>query len=148
MQWITTWNASILAISNVIIAIGTIILACGIPWSLWKNRREERHKFYATLDSTYFEIQKLIVENPHLSRPDPVGKTNEERIQYDAFAFLTWNFIEAISDYSKNDKFIYDTWYCILKYEAHLHDDWFKREEHQKKFKKCFIDEFDPKIRS
>lgn len=137
VQFVGTYNAHIVAIANIAIALGTIILAFGIPWSLVSNRRAVRDTFYSTLDSTYFEIQKLIIEHPHLSQPN-AAKTHEQKVQYDAFAFLTWNFIESISDYSERDPVLRATWDCILVYEVNLHKEWFQNPANRKKFKEKF----------
>jgi hypothetical protein len=136
---VADWTANTVAIANIVIAIGTIVLAVGIPLAIISAGREERDTFYATLDRTYFEIQKLIVEHPHLSQPNPAGKTPEQIIQYDAFAFILWNFIEAIYDYSKQEKLLAVTWGCVLRYEAGAHSAWFRNAENRKKFKPEFI---------
>jgi hypothetical protein len=125
-------------VANYVIALGTIVLAIGLPLTLKHSGREERDTFYATLDRTYFEIQKLVIDHPHLSQPDPVGKTREQLIQYDAFAFIVWNFVEAIYDYSRDEKLLAETWECILRYEASVHGAWFKKPENQLKFKERF----------
>ncbi|MDE3147884.1 MAG: hypothetical protein KGL37_00310 [Acidobacteriota bacterium] len=140
IDFVADLNANIVALANVMIAIGTVVLALGIPYAIKSASREERDTFYATLDLTYFEIQKLIIEHPHLSEPDPARKTPEQLIQYDAFAFIVWNFIEAIYDYSKQEKLLAVTWECILRYEAGVHGAWFRKAENRKKFKPEFIE--------
>ena len=139
VDFVTNWSANILAIANVVIALGTVVLAIGIPYAIRTAARDERDTFYATLDRTYFEIKKLIIEHPHLAQPNPAGKTREQLIQYDAFAFIVWNFVEAIYDYSKQEKVLQVTWGCILRYEAGVHSAWFRRPENNKKFKPAFI---------
>ncbi len=140
---VTDWTTNAVAITNIAIAIGTIVLAVGIPLAIKSAGREERDTFYATLDRTYLEIQKLIVEHPHLSQPNPAGKTPEQIVQYDAFAFIVWNFIEAIYDYSKQEKPLAVTWGCVLQYEAGAHSAWFGNAENRKKFKPEFIRHID-----
>ncbi|MGA3159978.1 MAG: hypothetical protein ABSC77_02090 [Terracidiphilus sp.] len=127
-------------VANFVIAIGTVLLAIGVPLSLWLAGNEERFTFYATLDKTYSEIQKLIIEKPHLAQPHPKGKTSDQLVQYDAFAFDVWNFIEAIYDYSKDKPELLKTWKCVIFYEANLHGVWFNKPENHKKFKKAFFD--------
>jgi hypothetical protein len=138
IAFVSQWHDTILAIANIFIAIGTLVLAIGIPYAIKGAGRQERDTFYATLDRTYFEIQKLVIERPHLSKPDPAGKTPEQLIQYDAFAFIVWNFIEAIYDYSKEEELLAVTWGCILRYEAAIHGAWFRKPENHPKFKEAF----------
>ena len=54
---VTDWTTNAVAITNIAIAIGTIVLAVGIPLAIKSAGREERDTFYATLDRTYLEIQ-------------------------------------------------------------------------------------------
>jgi hypothetical protein len=139
-HFFTTSHEEVLAIANIFIALGTMVLAIGIPIAIKEAGREQRDTFYATLDQTYFEIQKLVIKNPHLSETDCTAKTPDQIIQYDAFAFIVWNFIESIHDYSKEEKALAETWGCILEYEARRHCAWFNRPENRPKFKKSFID--------
>jgi hypothetical protein len=130
----------VLAIANVVIALGTIVLAFGIPYTIREASRQERDTFYATLDRTYFDIQKLQIDYPHLGLSDRDTKTPEQITQYNAFAFIVWNFIETIYDYSKEEKPLATTWKCILQYEAQKHAAWFLNPENHPKFKPEFID--------
>ena len=140
IHFLSHWNAEILALANLFIAVGTVVLAAGIPWSIAVSRRDQRDTFYATLDQTYFEIQKLIIENPHLARVGHEGKTPEQIAQYDAFAFVTWNFVESIYDYAilGNDDVLRNTWECILRYEARRHAAWFQEPRNHDKFEDGF----------
>jgi hypothetical protein len=138
--FLTTSHDEILAIANVFIALGTIVLALGIPYAIKDAGREQRDTFYATLDRTYFEIQKLIIDHPHLAEPDLADKTPAQIVQYDAFAFIVWNFVESIYDYSKQEKELAVTWECILKYESAKHAEWFRKPENHPKFKNAFVE--------
>jgi len=141
--FLTNSHEEVLAIANIFIAIGTIILAFGIPYAIIDAGRKQRDTFYATMDRAYFDIQKLVIDNPHLSQTGLVDKSAQQIIQYDAFAFIVWNFIESIYDYSKEEKALAETWECILKHESALHAEWFRRPENRTKFKKPFIDYID-----
>ncbi len=133
----------VLAIANIFIAIGTMILAFGVPYAIRDAGRQQRDSFYATMDRAYFDIQKLVIDNPHLAQSDVEGKSPVQVIQYDAFAFIVWNFIESIYDYSKEEKALGETWECILNYESAKHAEWFRRPENRPKFKKSFVDYID-----
>ncbi len=140
IDFLSRWNDEIVAGANLIIAFGTVVLAFGIPWSIALSRRDQRDTFYATLDRTYFEIQKTMIEHPHLIVPNPVGKTAEQIVQYDAFAFMTWNFVESIYDYAiaGEDEELRQTWECVLLHEARLHGAWFNEPRNRSKFKVKF----------
>lgn len=138
LSFLHVWNAEILALANIVLAIFTIVLAIGIPLTIFYSARQERDVFYATLDRAYFDIQKTLIEYPHLAVSSSVGKTLEQNVQYDAFAFITWNFLESIFDYAEHNKVLRETWHCILCYEAALHGAWFLEPRNARKFKDRF----------
>lgn len=134
--WGWGWEL-VTALSTVALTVATGVLAYGVPMELKRARRDERYLFYAQLDRTYFEIQKLLMEKPYLAN-HTMKRTREQEHEYDAFAFIVWNFLESIFDYSEQDKFLLETWDCIFKYEARRHLEWFRREENHEKFKERF----------
>jgi hypothetical protein len=79
-----------------------------------------------------------LLKDPHV--------TADQRARYDAFAFIVWNFIESIYDFTRNDDADADktgdrlasTWECIINYEGARHFEWFLREENLHKFKRGF----------
>src|SRR5215472_8806493 len=95
---------TVVAIANTIIALGTIVLAWGILIPIRAAAGQQRDSFYATLDRTYFDIQKLLIDYPHLAQTDCSQKTAEQVTQYNAYALMVWNFIETVHDYSEKDK--------------------------------------------
>jgi hypothetical protein len=140
IDFVTKWNADMLALANLCIALGTLVLAFGIPWSIVYAVREKRDAFYATLDKMYFEILKTAIDHPHLCRSNPEGKTSDQIYQYDAFAYMVWNFLESIYDYAEDDKVLRETWHSCLRYEAQVHAAWFNKRENQTKFKDRFVE--------
>lgn len=100
-------------------------------------KREERDKFYAQLDQTYLNILKMLIDKPHLGAGER-ERTSDQIIEYDAFAFIMWNFIESIYDYCLDDPALAETWHCILQAEAAAHGAWFNRQENRRKFKQRF----------
>jgi len=106
---------------------------------------EERDKFYAQLDAIYLDIQKTIIKYPHLAKRN-IDRNEDELIQYDAFAFLIWNFIESIHDYCLDQDDLHDTWHCILEVESQNFAAWFKDSENRKKFKTKFIRYIDDNV--
>jgi hypothetical protein len=135
----------------------TLVLAIGIPITIWSTSKEndesnkrflaqEQDRFYAQLDSIYLDIQKMIIEYPHLADP---GRTRgaDEEIRYQAFAFIVWNFIESIYDYTREgdatasggtNTLLGETWECIIRHEGTLHAKWFNDPDNQQKFKDRF----------
>ena len=139
------WNYSFVVPSDVVIALGTsVIVILTIVFAKRFNVRSidvQEKQLYSTLDSTYFEIQKLVIENPHLAQPHSTGKTRDQIVQYEAFAFNVWNFIEAIHDYGQDSPELLKTWECIIWCEAKLHSEWFRNpENHNRKFKRAFYE--------
>jgi len=136
------------------VAFFTFVLAIGIPLTIWDSAKkaleQEQDQFYAQLDGMYLKIQSLVIEHPHLSNPALLWKEakRDQLAQYDAFAFVVWNFIESIHDFTKReDRFwqsrrktemLSDTWECIIKYESARHKEWFVRPDNENKFKKSF----------
>jgi hypothetical protein len=141
------------------LALLTLVLAVGVPLTIRESSRQslkqERDRFYAQLDNTYLQIQRLIIEHPHFAEPENLpsreNATADQRIQlvqYDAFAFATWNFIESIHDFTQprdgtqdereSIEMLKETWTCILKYEGARHAAWFRDPKNQRKFKEPF----------
>jgi hypothetical protein len=136
-HWDWSWEA-VTALATIVLTAATAVLAYGVPKELKRARRDERYLFYAQLDRTYFEIQKLLMQKPYLSNRPDLKRTKAEEHEYDAFAFIVWNFLESIFDYSEKDDFLLETWGCIFKYEARRHLEWFRRDENHEKFKERF----------
>ncbi|HXT70565.1 MAG TPA: hypothetical protein VN700_12450 [Vicinamibacterales bacterium] len=147
-----------LAYATWALAFFTLVLAVGIPITIWiasKEREEsskrflaqEQDRFYATLDSIYLDIQKMIIQHPHLAHPERKRSPDQET-QYRAFAFIVWNFIESIYDYTqgadssdpkrKQLTLLRETWHCIIQHEGALHAEWFAKPENHHKFKERF----------
>jgi hypothetical protein len=141
-----------------VLAFFTLVLAVGIPITIWEAGREgeesrqrflaqEQDRFYAQLDGIYLDIQKMIIEHPHLANPDR-SRNPDEEIQYEAFAFIVWNFLESICDYtgetepseaqSGEGALLRETWHCIVRHEGTLHAKWFLDPKNEHKFKPKF----------
>ncbi len=154
----TTHHDDSLAYATWVLALLTLFLAVGIPVTISVSTtaqvEQEQDQFYAQLDGTYLEIQKLIIDYPHLGDPAALLKNpeaNPEQLtQYDAFAFIVWNFIESIYDFTHKDDdspqrrrmndMLSQSWECIVDHEGARHAQWFVLAKNQKKFKKSFCD--------
>ena len=138
-RFLASWDVNVLAVANIFIAVGTIMLAVGIPYSIKAAACEERASFYATFDRTYFDIQKLLIDFPQMAQTDCSQKTPDQVTQYNAFALMVWNFIETVYDYSEEDKSLAITWDGILRHEARTHSAWFLKPANRPKFKNEFV---------
>ena len=127
----------VVAGATILLALATVGLASTAYYQLKKLREQELLQFYTQIDNVYYDIQKLIIKNPHLALPTG-HKTADEVHQYNAFAFMTWNVIEAIVDYCEKYKELHDTWDVIVRYEAKQHIQWFREPSNRVKFKKKF----------
>lgn len=132
-----TW-AAVTAIATCVLTLATIALAVGVPWSMHVSRVDAQNRFYAQLDGIYMHIQGLIIQMPHLASAE-ASRTSEQAIQYDAFAFIVWNFVESIYDYSRQDESVLETWKCIFLLESRLHREWFDRPDSRLRFKASFV---------
>ncbi len=136
------------------LALFTLILAIGVPLTIWdsgkKAREQEDDQFYAQLDGMYLEIQKLVIQYPHLGEPAALLKhaKPDQVAQYNAFAFVVWNFIESIDDFTRNDanSRLAATWRCIIDYEGERHARWFADTKNKLKFKDAFRENMKDRI--
>lgn len=60
---------------------------------------------YAELDRLYFDLLQLAVQHPHLRNPDGIDD-QAKRQQYDAYAYMVWNFIETVIDRVEMEKLL------------------------------------------
>jgi hypothetical protein len=131
-----TWLA-ITAVATCVLTLFTGLIAYGVPRSIRSSRDDARNRFYAQLDGIYMRIQELVIQTPHLAGAAD-DRTPEQAIQYDAYAYIVWNFVESIFDYSREDRSLLVTWKCIFVYESQRHRAWFDRPENRTKFKPLF----------
>jgi hypothetical protein len=81
------------------------------------------------------------LEHPDLlefpTSPDP----NKVR-EYDAYAFMVWNFVETIYDrcqgWGWSKKRLRETWYPVIAAENARHRGWFDVPQNRRKFKHNF----------
>ena len=84
-------------------------------YSIWSFRTTLRDSYYAELDRVYFDLLKIGLEHPDLldfpASPDP-SKARE----YDAYAFMVWNFLETVYDRCQgwSKRRLRETWYPVI----------------------------------
>ena len=127
--------------SLVMDSLSTVLAAAAIFLYIIFWYKDKTSNDYDVFDNLYSDLLKTGMENPKFRN---ISKTlnykavflEEELIQYEIYAFMTWNFIETILD--KGDEKLLITWLPAVKNEASLHIEWFKSPENQLKFKDSF----------
>jgi hypothetical protein len=121
-------------------ALGSLGIVFTLFYSVWSFTTTLRDGYYAELDRVYFELLKIGLERPELldfpSSPNP-AKARE----YDAYAFMIWNFVETIYDRCQgwSKRRLRETWYPIIAAENAVHRPWFERPENRCRFKQSFV---------
>lgn len=113
-----------------------------LVYFLWSFKRTLADTYYSALDTMYFDLLKIAMERPYLAHPSSLKE--EHLREYDAYAFMVWNFVETIYDRCGKNKKLCDTWYPVIDTECARHRSWFERPENRGKFKgpfKAFIEE-------
>ena len=106
--------------------------------------KEKTSTNYDIFDSLYLDLLKTGLEFPSFRNKNETIIYQEkfqgnELIQYDIYAYISWNFIETILD--KGDDHLMVTWLPAIKLEASLHEKWFFQPENQLKFKPLFVEQ-------
>ncbi len=79
-------------------ALGSIGIVCTLFYSVWSFKTTLRDAYYAEIDRVYFELLKIGLERPELltypnSPTSPASSDPAKASQYDAYAFMVWNFV-------------------------------------------------------
>ncbi len=101
--------------------------------------RSLRVSQYNELDKTYLTLLQMAMQNPYFVKPDEIT-AKEQREKYNLYAFMVWNFLEAIYDKCLKDENLKETWLPIIGVEGQLHSKWFRLKENKDKFKSSFYD--------
>src|SRR5215469_15362436 len=130
-QTVSRW-IEVQAIAEAAAALGIVFT---LFYSVWSFTTAIRDGYYAELDRVYFELLKIALERPYLldfpTSPDP----NKQR-EYDAYAFMVWNFVETVFDRCQGwgRKRLRETWYPVITAENALHRQWFELPANRSKF--------------
>jgi hypothetical protein len=81
---------------------------------------------YSQLDSAYFELLRLRIDNPVLSGPRP--RTKHGQIAWDNYACCVWNFIETVVDYCDAPGRNFLAWAPAVKHESAAYAGWMTGE--------------------
>lgn len=123
-------------IVSAIVSLVAVVIA-GISY-----RKVQSFHMYQDLDRLYFDLLALAITNPKFVDRERTQRyktafSGEERLQYEAYAFIAWNICESIFD-RKCDKELFCTWGPVIRTEADLHMAWFDAPENYSKFKTAF----------
>ena len=139
----TMWT-KVQVIADIASGIGIVFT---LFYSVWSFRTTLRDSYYAELDRIYFDLLRIGLEHPELV-DFPTSRDLTKARQYDAYAFMVWNFVETVYDrcqgWSKSKQRLRETWYPVIAAENASHRGWFNVPENRRKFKEpfCrFIDE-------
>lgn len=134
MTTIEFWNLVVSSTATILAAIAILLYI--IIWY-----KDKSSSSYDVFDSTYLDILKTGMENPSFRNSDLTNSylssfSGDEKIKYEIFAFISWNFCETIFD--KGDKELMKTWSVVIDAENELHRKWFDNPENSKKYKESF----------
>lgn len=134
-QALSNWT-KVQVVAEIVVAIGVVFT---LFYSMWSFTRALRDGYYAELEREYFELLKIALERPYLldfpTSPDP-----SKQREYDAYAFMVWNFVETVFDRCQGwgKERLRDTWYPVIAAENALHRQWFDLPANRSKFKPHF----------
>jgi hypothetical protein len=110
--------------------------------SISSFRKSRSTSLYQDLDRLYADLLKLGISHPQFVDKAKTAdyKTvfrGDELLQYQLYAFMSWNICETIFDRKKNKNF-FATWRCIIEVENELHRKWFSSDSNKQRFKPEF----------
>ena len=119
-------------------ALGSIGIVLTLFYSAYIFTTTLREGYYAELDRVYFDLLKIALERPYLRAPTPPTDPIKAS-EYDAYAFMVWNFLETVVDRCERaSPLLRDTWYPVVATESALHRAWFDVRENRTRFKERF----------
>jgi len=133
-EYTTMWTA----VSSIMGIIATMMAVFALLYSMKSYRKTMQIVHYGEIDKMYFEILKEALNKPHLVKRD-ITRSEDEAVQYDIFAFIVWNFLEAIYDRCMLDSALKITWFPIIEAEYNTHREWIQKPENRAKFKPVFL---------
>jgi hypothetical protein len=126
----------------VAIIASSIFSLAAFSFSLYSFKKSRGVTLYQDIDRLYLEVLKMRIEHPEFADPQKTrdftkSYQGNDRIKYEAYAFIVWNICETIAD-RENEGRLFETWEPVLRAEADLHRAWFDKKENQGKFKPKF----------
>jgi hypothetical protein len=130
---ITTWTA----VGSIASGFAALTASVALLYSMTSFSRSLRASHYSELDRMYSDLLRTALEHPHVNVPG-ADRTGDQKIEYEIYAFMVWNFLESIHDRCRHNKALRDTWYPVIDAENLLHREWFMRPDNEGKFKEPF----------
>ncbi|HEV2991864.1 MAG TPA: hypothetical protein VG759_25735 [Candidatus Angelobacter sp.] len=119
-------------------AVASVGIILTLLYSLWSFTRSLRASYYAELDRMYFDLLKIAMDRPYLLTFS-ASPNDQQRPEYEIYAFMVWNFLETVFDRCHQHKQLRDTWYPIISAENILHRKWFDDRANRTRFKQAFV---------
>jgi hypothetical protein len=122
------------SLDYIISLVSVCISLVAIVLSYLSYKKQLNSQAYSDIDSMYLEVLKLGLEYPDLrnrlkaSKYYALPKDDVFRIRYETYAYVCWNFCEAIFDRQKKasgELKILSTWIPVFLEENKLHQVWF-----------------------
>ena len=135
------WNA----VQGITSSIGTLLAAIALLYSMTSFKKTLKYVHYDDIDKNYFELVKIAFENPYVRSPEQISAPQEAE-KYNLYAFMMWNFLEAIHDRCLEDSELRETWMPIIQSEGRRHRGWLAEPENAANFKSSFITYVDGQI--
>lgn len=144
MEWLFSeeYTAMWDAISSIMGIIATLMAIVALIYSVRTYKSTMQVVHYGEIDRMYFDILKEALAKPHLAHSDK-ERSDAENAEYDIYAFIVWNFLEAIYDRSQHSSALQKTWYPIVQTESGSHKQWLDIPQNRAKFKNAFLDFID-----
>jgi hypothetical protein len=115
----------------------SIMAIAALIYTMTTFKKSLQTSHYTELDSMYFDLLKTALEKPHLTNPIAT-RSDDQKIEYDIYAFMVWNFLEAIYDRCEQNNQLCCTWYPVIYTENLKHREWFDHPDNKHKFKDAF----------
>jgi hypothetical protein len=121
--------------------LANVLGAVAIALSTWAYIISKREAIYGDLDSLYLEVLKIGLESPqfrnikYTSDYTKMFESENERIAYETYAYITFNWCETVLDKARQDTELKVTWYPAVRAEYQLHKAWIENPENHFKFK-------------
>ncbi|WP_125461591.1 MULTISPECIES: hypothetical protein [Rhodomicrobium] len=134
------------SIGDVFTIVTILISAISVRNALRQRSEQVKYEHYSELDRFYADILTLAIHAPFLRTPRRIASDSEalryeyapysgaagtqdtQQTQYDAYAYMLWNFLETIHDRCATNPELKQTWCPVIAAENRIHRGWFLAE--------------------
>ncbi len=128
-----TWTE----VASVAQGVAALMGMAALCYSIVTFRRSLNTTHYNELDRMYFDLLHMALEKPYLRNPLALQNAHQKQ-EYDVYAYMVWNFLEAVHDRCMKNKELCSTWHPTIDAEDRLHRKWFEDPANRDKFKSSF----------